>query len=122
MDILLEALKAAMSDDLKGFKTRAEAEKALTDYLNCEPSDIAVGDRVERNELGRNRYKFPNEKQAAVCVEVFENPVKDSQGEMNDMRICVALDPDNILHYDVNSRYYRKVGANTTNIFSFRKK
>lgn len=95
------------------FKSTDEAFDKLSEFINKSP-DFEVGDRIERNEVGKNIYAFPKAGQAAICVSLHHG------NEENDMLMYVAIAKDNFRAYTVDSRYFQKSQVKN-NIFKFRK-
>lgn len=120
MDI--EALiKGFSRDQDEEFSSRAQACKALRDFINKSPSEINVGDFVERNEFGLKRYRMPGPNQAAICVKKLEYFI-DREGSYNDLLIVFATGKDSFVTHAVDSRYYKIAAEAPANVFSFRKK
>lgn len=101
------------------FKSTDEALKALNSFLSSR-SDLQVGDRVERNAVGMNRYNMPKAGQVAVVVEKFDEFRDDGEQADADIRIAIAVAKDNYRFYTVDSRYYKKV-EKKDNIFTFKR-
>lgn len=106
----------------KMYENRNAAENALKGFLETKRPELAAGDSVERNELGRTMYQIPGDDQAAIVVEQFAPRPQPESGLIVDTRIVVALSKDNFRHYDVDSRALRVVGSNRVNVYDFKKK
>lgn len=125
MNIMEELLKQAlMSEGMpEKYQDNGEALRDLKAFLERKNISFEVGDQIERNELGRKRYKFPGDGQVALCVEIYDEPKMDADDcDLNNILMAVAVAKGIFRYYEVNGKYYRKVGANTTNIFDFKKK
>lgn len=94
------------------FKSKAEALEELEKFLALK-SDLKVGDIVERNEYGLNRYKLPNGNQVAKIIEILNPPIRDQDGEMFDMLMVVALEKEKTVIISCNSAYYKKSAINS---------
>lgn len=120
-DPLVMLLRAALEKkemEERAFDSASAAEEALRVFMETPAPDIKPGDAVERNEMGRNRYKLPGPNQTARCVRKIE-PTGDSA---DDMVICVALGRDIFEYFAVDSRFYRVAGSAAGNVFKFKKK
>lgn len=124
MNIMEQLLKQAMAESMpEMYKDNGAALKDLKAFLDRENISFAVGDQIERNDLGRKRYKFPGDGQVAVCVKIYDEPKMDADDcELNNILMAVAVAKGIFRYYEVNGAYYRKTGSNKTNIFDFKKK
>lgn len=101
------------------YKNKDEALKELKNFID-KKSDIKVGDRIERNEIGKNKYTQPGPNSVAICCEVFKESIL-TNSDMTDIRMVVAVAKDNFHFYNVDSRYYRKTDGKA-NVFEFKAK
>lgn len=124
MDIMEALLKHAIAESMpERYEDNGKAEEALRAFLEREELGFAEGDRIERNELGRKRYKFPGDGQVAVCVKIYPaGKFEDDSNDVNNVLMAVAVAKDMFRYYEVNGAYYRKTGSNTTNVFDFKRK
>ena len=119
---LLEALLGKNGPSVDRYENTNQAEEELRAYLQRPAGDMGVGDRVERNEIGRKTYSVPAENQAAICVEKYDDATLHAgRGEKLDMLIAVAHAKGVFKFCEVDSKCFRKVGSNTANIFDFKK-
>lgn len=118
MDGFMRMLAQQAMKEMSGeqYESKDEAVKALLDFIGSEP-DFAVGDRIVRNEAGKNNYKYPQGSQVAICTHIDRE--RDAKGD--DMTMAVVMGRDNFTFFRADSRFYKKEAAGA-NVFQFTKK
>lgn len=94
--------------------TPAKQRRALKEFIEYGEQDFKVGDYVERNEFGEERYKFPIKDQIGLITRVYPKGsiVLDKEGQHVDFEmVVVQKDGDTIMPmtYGVDGRYFRKL-------------
>jgi hypothetical protein len=109
------------------FGTKNEAAKNLDKFLKQE-MNFKVGDLVERNEYGKNRYSVPAKNQVAQVLHIREDHNYDTPKGTNDevgnnIVLAVAVEKDSIRLFEADSRFYRKAkeASNVLNLSKFKK-
>lgn len=120
-DIFRRAMEEHMREQVGSFKSRNEAVEMIQKFVESSKPDLKIGDYVELNDFGKKRYSFPKANHAAVVTNLLPDGYIGDNGEGEDIVITVAVSPECIRVFSVNSKFYQKAGEKT-NIFSFRKK
>lgn len=114
IDELLASLNNQKGETLK---SSSDALKVLKKFAeNPSASSFKPGDRIERNLFGQARYKYPQDNQVMIVVEVLDEPILDDESNYCDMVVAVALSPTKVSSFPVNARYYDKTGKSASNI------
>lgn len=117
-----DMIRRAMEEQAEsGFKSRTEAADNLKKFLETPRGNFKVGDYIEMTEVGKKRYNFPKQNQAAIVINILPERFVAQNGDNDDIAIMVAVAPNHFRNFTVDSRFYQLVNEKT-NIFSFRKK
>lgn len=120
-DLLSMLKKLAEGQKMEEFTSRTEAETELKNFLEAQKNNpFSVGDMVDRNEMGLQRYKFPKANQVAIVVKKLAEPDYED-GELDDMVIAVAIAKGVFRCYPVSSAYYQKATAKGNTTYNFKK-
>jgi len=104
--------------------SRSEAIDMLDKYQSAQKNDIQAGDMVQRNSLGRARYKHPDESanHVARCLKKLDTPMIDEAGLPCDMLMVSTVGKDVVVQYLVDSAFYEKAAEKKNIVNLFRKK
>lgn len=98
--------------DELNYKSEAEAMDMLAKYQTAKlrMASLKVGDMVERNELGLEKYKGPDRTkfQTAVVVDIFPYVQDRNESGVVNATIALAYDAKTVVTHTVDLAYYQK--------------
>lgn len=78
--------------------------------LGKNPNNLQVGDAVVRSEIGERAIRFPDPEtqQKAVIVAVYDDYRFESNGQVYNGLVDIALDHFTVKTFQVDLRHYKK--------------
>lgn len=127
-EIMRQVRGHSEAPDYQELNSKKEAMETLDEYFSQE-INYKVGDYVERNELGKKKYKHPSGNQVAKVVaivpheEIGSSILKDTDGYAGEnVVIAVAVAKGTVITYNVDGRLYQKAkDESNISFLNFRK-
>jgi hypothetical protein len=106
-DLMSALLKSAATFDEARLLPIADQEVALTCIAEKGVPSFKIGQFVERNELGLDRYRFPLESQLAIVTAIFAEPRLDKEVGLTHGEIACLFEKDSVRFFPVDFRFYK---------------
>lgn len=111
MNDLIKALLASSVSDEAQDKLPSIEDQKKTLQLIAEKGvpKFKIGQFVERNEYGVNRYRFPAKNQIGIITTLFDTPMLDEDGRIIHGEVTCLHEKEKISTFTVDFRYYKPV-------------